>query len=70
MDTKDLTYKAAIQELEAIVAKMDSNDLDLDSLAKYTSRALQLLKFCKDRLFKIDEEVEKCLDELKSTLTD
>lgn len=70
METKDLTYKAAITELEQIVAKMDSNDLDLDSLSKYTTRALELLKFCKERLFKIDEEVEKCLEELKSTLTD
>lgn len=70
MEEKEITYKQAVMELEAIVAKMDSNELDLDSLAKYTSRALELLKFCKDRLFKIDTEVEKCLEELKSTLSE
>lgn len=64
------SYKAAIAELEAILAKMESDQCDIDSLSQYTERALQLLKFCKDRLFKTDREVEKCLDELKSTLAE
>lgn len=64
------SYKAAIAELEAILAKMESDQCDIDSLSRYTERALQLLKFCKDRLFKTDREVEKCLDELKSTLAE
>jgi exonuclease VII small subunit len=33
-----------------------------------TTRALELLKFCKERLFKVDKEVERCLEELKTTL--
>ena len=32
-------------------------------------RALELLKFCKERLFKADKEVEKCLDEMKSAIS-
>lgn len=63
-------YKAAITELEAIVAKMESDQCDIDSLAAYTTRALELLKFCKERLFKTDKELEKCLAELKTTLSE
>lgn len=59
-------YKDAIEELESILAKMESDQCDIDSLSAYTARALELLKFCKERLFKTDKEVEKCLNELKT----
>ena len=61
-------YGEAIAELEAILQKMESNQCDIDSLAQYTSRALELLKFCKERLFKTDEEVKKCLEAMKDSL--
>lgn len=65
---KPETYKSAIEELEGILSKMESDQCDIDSLAGYTARALELLKFCKERLFTTDKEVEKCLSELKATL--
>lgn len=65
-----MKYADAIKELEEIVSKMESDKCDIDSLTQYTTRALELLKFCKDRLFKTDEEVKKCLEEISSTLTD
>ncbi|MDE5712891.1 MAG: exodeoxyribonuclease VII small subunit [Muribaculaceae bacterium] len=59
-----LSYGKAIAELESIVAKMQSDDCDIDSLAGYTTRALELLKFCKEKLFTTDQEVKKCLEAL------
>lgn len=67
-DHKDMKYSQAMAELETIVAKMESNQCDIDSLSQYTTRALELLKFCKERLFKVDEEVAKCLEALKDTM--
>lgn len=64
------SYKAAIEELESILAKMESDQCDIDTLSTHTARALELLKFCKDRLFKTDQEVEKCLAALKDSLTE
>lgn len=61
-----MTYTKAIAELEAIVAKMQSDECDIDSLAGYTSRALELLKFCKEKLFTTDREVKKCLEALSA----
>lgn len=63
------SYKAATAELEEILRKMESDRCDIDSLAQLTARALELLKFCKERLFKADREVEKCLSEIKSTVS-
>lgn len=59
-----ITYGKAIEELESIVSKMQSDDCDIDSLASYTTRALQLLKICKEKLFVTDQEIKKCLEEL------
>lgn len=68
MEKKDLKYSEAVKELEAITAKMQSSDCDIDSLAAMTTRALELLKFCKEKLFKTDEEVKKCLETLSDSL--
>ncbi len=65
MEDKELTYKKAMSELEAIVSAMESENCDIDRLAEYTTRATILLKFCKESLFKTNEEVESCLEELK-----
>lgn len=61
---EDMTYTKAIAELEAIVAKMQGDACDIDSLAGYTSRALELLAFCKKKLFDTDEEVKRCFEAL------
>lgn len=58
------TYSEALKELEQIVAEMQADNCDIDSLAQRTSRALELLKFCKDKLLKTDQEIKKCLEEL------
>lgn len=58
------TYAQAITELEAIVRRMQADDCDIDKLAAYTARSLQLLKFCKERLTRTDTELQKLLQEL------
>lgn len=58
------TYNDAIKALEAILAKMQSPDCDIDKLSEYTAEALKLLKFCKEKLTKTDEAVKKTLEEL------
>lgn len=62
----ELTYTKAMQELEAIVAKMQSDNCDIDTLADYTKRAAELIKYCREKLFKTDEEVKKCIDSLNN----
>lgn len=63
-----MKYSEAIAELEGIIAKMQGQDCDIDSLGALTSRALELLKICKEKLFKTDEEVKKCLEALSDSI--
>lgn len=67
-ENREMTYGQAVSELERIVAAMESDNCDIDRLSAMTTRALELLKFCKERLFKTDKEVERCLEELKTAL--
>ena len=58
------SYAQAIEELNAIVAKMQIDSCDIDTLAQQTSRSLQLLKYCKEKLQKTDNELKRLLEEL------
>ena len=64
-EISELTYKQAIEQLEAIVNRMQSSDCDIDLLAEYTTRALALLNHCRQKLQKTDEEVKRCLESLQ-----
>ena len=38
---------------------MQSNECSIDNLSELTTRSLELLQFCKDKLTKTDEELKK-----------
>ncbi|MCI6894728.1 MAG: exodeoxyribonuclease VII small subunit [Bacteroidales bacterium] len=61
---EQITYSKAISELEDIIRKMQSNECSIDNLSQLTSRSLQLLTICKDKLTKTDEELKKILSQL------
>ena len=61
--TKENKYEEALQELQAIVHRMENDELDIDQLSTQLKRAQQLIKLCKDRLTKTDEEIKKILAE-------
>lgn len=56
-------YEEAMQELQNIVRHMENDDLDIDQLAVQLKRAQQLIKLCKDKLTKTDEEIKTILAE-------
>lgn len=57
------SYKEAVEELDRIVKQMQSPDCDIDKLSEYTTRALTLLKYCKEKLLKTEQEVRHTLEE-------
>ncbi|MBD5213472.1 MAG: exodeoxyribonuclease VII small subunit [Bacteroidales bacterium] len=61
---KELSYKDAMAELEQILARMQSDNCDIDSLAAYTRRATELIKECRSRLTATDEELKTILAQL------
>lgn len=58
-----MDYEKAIKEIETIVEQMESNQLDIDQLAEKLKEAKRLIKECKDKLYKTNEEVKALLAE-------
>ena len=60
---EELKYEAAYAELQTIVRRMENDELDIDQMSEQLKRAQQLIKLCKDKLTKTDEEIKKILAE-------
>ena len=59
---KEPKYEEAYAELQAIVQRMENDELDIDQMTEQLKRAQQLIKLCRDKLTKTDEEIKKILD--------
>lgn len=55
------TYEAALQELEQLVERLESGEMPLDQLLSGYQRGAELLKYCRDRLAAVEDQV-KVLD--------
>lgn len=56
-----ITYSEAFDELQTIVAEMENSEINIDLLDAKVKRASALLKICKDKLFKTEENVMETL---------
>ena len=60
-----MKYDEALQQLEAIVRKMEAGEYSIDELAQQLKTAQQLITLCKDKLTKTDDEIKKILGDDK-----
>ena len=58
-----LSYTEAFEELQQIVAEMENSEISVDLLDARVKRAAVLLKICREKLFKTEQNV---LESLKS----
>ena len=62
---KTVSYNEAMAEVEEILDKIENEELDVDDLAEKVKRVSVLLKICKDKLLKTNEQVEEILREME-----
>lgn len=62
MTKQELKYEDAVRQLETIIDKLESNELGIDQLSSELKKAQQLIKLCKEKLTKTDNEIKKLLD--------
>ena len=60
---KELNYEAAMKQLNEIVTKMESGELDLGTLQSQLKTAQGLLQVCKDKLTKTEAEIKAMMEE-------
>lgn len=59
-----MSYKDAVTEIEEILNKIENEEFDVDELAEKVKRVSTLLKICKDKLMKTNEQVEQILKDI------
>lgn len=57
-DTLPTSYTEAVEELEAILAAIEDENVDVDELADHVTRAAALIEFCRDRILAARDAVE------------
>ncbi|MBK7799698.1 MAG: exodeoxyribonuclease VII small subunit [Saprospiraceae bacterium] len=58
MAKQKIKYSEAYQELESILQKLQSEEIQVDDILININRAKELLKFCQEALRKINDEIE------------
>lgn len=61
MAKEEFKYEEAVRQLEDIVEKLENDELDIDSMSDNLKKAQKLIKLCKDKLTKTDDEINKIL---------
>lgn len=57
----ELTYEQAMAELEKIARQIESNELGIDQMAAQLKKAQELTAFCRQQLYKVEEDVNNLL---------
>ena len=60
------TFSVAIQELEAILERIDNDAVDIDGLAGELKRATELLELCREKIRKAEVEVGQIVAKLET----
>lgn len=55
---QNITYSEAMTRLEEIMGKIQGGKVDIDELAGLLKEAQRLVKFCRDKIYKVDEEIK------------
>lgn len=54
-----MKYEEAVHQLEEIVQKMENGEYSIDEIAMQLQTAQRLIKLCKDKLTKTEQEIQK-----------
>ncbi len=60
-----MNYTEAFEELQQIVKQMEHADISVDDLAEKIERAGVLIKICKEKLTKTEEEINKITEKFE-----
>ena len=60
---KKFSYDGAIEEIETIITDIENSEIEVDELLDKVKKASGLIKKCKVKLLKSEEEVNNIFDE-------
>ena len=57
--SKEIKYEEAFTQLQNIVRKMENDEYSIDEIAVQLKEVQRLIKFCKDKLTKTEQEIRQ-----------
>lgn len=66
MSENEVGYADAMAELERILAELEGDHLDVDVLAERVRRASELIKLCRGRIARAQDDVTKIVTDLEA----
>lgn len=57
-----MKYEDAVKQLEDIVSRIENGEIDLDALSKELQKAQKLIKLCRDKLTKVDNDIQQIIN--------
>ena len=60
---EEKTFESALNELEGIVKDLESGNIELDNAMNKYTKAMNLVKFCQEKLDNATNQVNKILNE-------
>jgi len=64
MKNEAVRYRDAVEELKAILAGIEGDDVDIDELSEKVERAAELIRLCRGRIERTEMKVRRVLDDL------
>lgn len=61
----ELKYQKAMEKLEEIIARIESEDIDVDELSQKVKDAAELIQACKQRIDKAEMDVQKVVKDFE-----
>ena len=57
-DVSQLTYEEAVNELDALIARLDAGQLPLETLLTHYQRGAELLQHCRHQLEAVEAQIK------------
>ncbi|HSV43297.1 MAG TPA: exodeoxyribonuclease VII small subunit [Candidatus Bathyarchaeia archaeon] len=64
----ELKYSQAMEKLNAIMERMEGEEIDVDELSKQVKEAVKLIKLCKEKIERAEMEVKSVVDAFQKDL--
>lgn len=65
LDREATSFRAAIEELETILRRIESEEVDIDRLAAEVARATELVELCRTKLRRAEVQVTQIVQSLE-----
>lgn len=65
-DSSELSFSAAMEELEAVLHRIEGDKIDIDQLGTELGRAAKLLEVCREKIRRAEVEVRQIVEQIEN----